>query len=343
MADNQTTAADPASARSPRRGSIVSIVHDGKTYSRKGLARHLAGQLGSTVDAVDKRFRRRNNDVAAVIASYDPIFKRGGTGHHSKRPITYEGRTYPSQRALAQHLAERLNGTAVSAIEQRLSTMRRDVAAVLASFDRKDRRPKDRKDRRPKDRRPPDRKDRRPPQGRPVVIDGLAFPSITAAARHLGLKPEVFNGRLRSRNYDVAAALADFRPGHQPEGHKRQGRPRPVVIDGVSHRSVTAAARHLADKLGVTARSVELRFRRRNNDVAAVLASYQRVIRPRPTPKENPHAPKSITYEGRLYPSQKALAQHLASVFDLKTRSIETMLSRDNAAVVARFARRKAH
>jgi hypothetical protein len=46
----------------------LSLTYEGRTYTRKGLARHLAATLGGTIASWNARLSRHGDDVAAVLA-----------------------------------------------------------------------------------------------------------------------------------------------------------------------------------------------------------------------------------------------------------------------------------
>jgi hypothetical protein len=81
-------------------------------------------------------------------------------------------------------------------------------------------------------------------QPRPVVIDGVRYLSVSAAARALHMERPVVRERLNSLAYPTwtyAPQPAD--PAEVRRIQNRQGRP--VVVDGITYDSMHAAARAL--------------------------------------------------------------------------------------------------
>ena len=68
---------------------------------------------------------------------------------------------------------------------------------------------------------------------KPITIDGVDFESISAAARHYGLKLATLHDRLKRGETPEKAVLTRVSKSKKP-----------ITIDGVDFESVSAAARH---------------------------------------------------------------------------------------------------
>ena len=104
--------------------SAIPIVYQGQRFaSRAALAKYLAPRCGKTPSTLMSLLSRYEGDVERALAA-----------HPSRRlrPLTFEGQTFASRRALAIHLAPRLNRPALS-VEQLLIFYHDDIAKVLAA------------------------------------------------------------------------------------------------------------------------------------------------------------------------------------------------------------------
>ena len=63
----------------PVKAPRLSLAYQGRSYTRKGLAQHLAATHGGTIAAWNARLIRRGDDVAASIASLDRPVRTAAT------------------------------------------------------------------------------------------------------------------------------------------------------------------------------------------------------------------------------------------------------------------------
>jgi hypothetical protein len=114
----------PGTGRQP-----IPITHDGVEYpSRSQLARHLAATLGGNLNTWESRLSLTNGDVARALemANYRrPLL-----------PLSYDGQSFPSRRALARYLATKLGGTRTG-WNGRLQRANDDVARVVRGAQRR--------------------------------------------------------------------------------------------------------------------------------------------------------------------------------------------------------------
>jgi hypothetical protein len=96
------------------------ISYNGQEFpSRYALAEHLAPILGKPVITIASAISRYNGDVARVMAPPTKII------------YSFEGRSFTTRLALAEHLAPLL-GKPARSVEQMLIRCRDDIATVLA-------------------------------------------------------------------------------------------------------------------------------------------------------------------------------------------------------------------
>jgi hypothetical protein len=101
------------------------IVYQGRQFpSRIALAQHLAPLLGKSVDAVRMALCRHDGDVESI--------RSGRSRASNADPVVYQGRQFPSRRALAEYLAPLL-GRSRSMIRALLTKYNGDVERVLAT------------------------------------------------------------------------------------------------------------------------------------------------------------------------------------------------------------------
>jgi hypothetical protein len=108
----------PGTGRQP-----IPITHDGIEYpSRAQLARHLAAALGGNLNTWASRLSVTNGDVARALEL--------ANNRVPHIPLSYDGCSFPSRRALARYLATKLGGTR-TVWNGRLQRANDDVARVV--------------------------------------------------------------------------------------------------------------------------------------------------------------------------------------------------------------------
>ena len=111
--------------RMPHDTSIPTT-YDGQTFpSRRALAAHLARLTGRSVRTVEQFLSRNGGDAEAFMAHARSVQA------DSRIPATYDGRTFPSRTALAEHLAPLL-GRPWRSVAQSLCKTRGDADLLVA-------------------------------------------------------------------------------------------------------------------------------------------------------------------------------------------------------------------
>jgi hypothetical protein len=115
-------------------GSVIEIVGErrvgaaGLLERRKTTARELVPIIGLTHETIARRLKAMNDDRQAVIRYY----QTHGIRPRQRKPIAYNGRFYPSRRALAVELAATIGaGHGADAIKVKLNALADDIAAVV--------------------------------------------------------------------------------------------------------------------------------------------------------------------------------------------------------------------
>ncbi|HHC7359227.1 TPA: hypothetical protein ACN30T_002599 [Vibrio parahaemolyticus] len=120
-------------------------------------------------------------------------------------------------------------------------------------------------------------------------IEGVGFPSRTAAARHYGLNPKLVNERITKFGWTLEQALE---LEARPKGDYRKK----VVIDGTEYSSM----RHAARELGVAQSTLMNRIKAGISVEEALSAAH--------TEREKLKGQsKPMFYQGKLYPSARHL------------------------------------
>ncbi|TVU59041.1 hypothetical protein FQP88_20990 [Vibrio atlanticus] len=120
-------------------------------------------------------------------------------------------------------------------------------------------------------------------------IEGLEFPSRTAAARHYGLNPKLVNERVTKFGWTLEQAL-ELEP--RPKGDYRKK----VVIDGTEYPSMRQAAK----ELGMAQSTLMNRIKSGISVKDALLTEH--------TEREKLKGQsKPMFYQGKLYPSARHL------------------------------------
>jgi hypothetical protein len=108
----------PGTGRQP-----IPITHDGVEYPfRAQLARHFAATLGGNLNTWASRLSVTNGDVARTLEM--------ANNRVPHIPLSYDGRSFPSRRALARYLETKLGGTRTG-WNGRLQRANDDVARVV--------------------------------------------------------------------------------------------------------------------------------------------------------------------------------------------------------------------
>lgn len=218
-----------------------------------------------------------------------------------KRPLRllFDGKVYPSRKALARHLAPLINRS-TRTVARMLQEKGDEVTAVIEHCRKRG------------------RGNRRARQ-QIITHDGVNYPSQAALARYIagvvGRNPTSVQHRLAQLD-NAGAAVIDY--------YRVRGRPRrPSAYDGVNYPSRAALARVLAAQLALSVVHVSKLLRQHRNDVAGVLQSRRRNY-------------KSITHDGVTYPSRAALARLLAPKLALSPQRVDGLLRkhRDDAEAV---------
>ncbi|MDA0422823.1 hypothetical protein R7040_19630 [Vibrio sp. 1069] len=120
-------------------------------------------------------------------------------------------------------------------------------------------------------------------------IEGVEFPSRTAAARHYGLNPKLVNERITKFGWTLEQALE---LEARPKGDYRKK----VVIDGTEYSSM----RHAARELGVAQSTLM-------NRIKAGISVEEALSASRANREKLKGQSKPIFYQGKLYPSARHL------------------------------------
>lgn len=122
-----------------------------------------------------------------------------------------------------------------------------------------------------------------------LTVEGVEFPSRTAAARHYGLNPKLVNERVTKFGWTLEQAL-ELEP--RPKGDYRKK----VVIDGTEYSSMRQAAKELGG-----ARSTLMNRIKSGISVKDALSTEH-------TEREKLKGQsKPMFYQGKLYPSARHL------------------------------------
>ncbi len=120
-------------------------------------------------------------------------------------------------------------------------------------------------------------------------IEGVEFPSRTAAARHYGLNPKLVNERITKFGWTLEQALE---LEARPKGDYRKK----VVIDGTAYSSMRQAAR----ELGVAQSTLM-------NRIKAGIGLEEALSTPQPDREKLKGQSKPMFYGNKLYPSARHL------------------------------------
>ncbi|HBK5926027.1 TPA: hypothetical protein LMR64_003692 [Vibrio alginolyticus] len=122
-----------------------------------------------------------------------------------------------------------------------------------------------------------------------LTVEGVEFPSRTAAARHYGLNPKLVNERVTKFGWTLEQALE---LEARPKGDYRKK----VVIDGTEYSSMRQAAR----ELGVAQSTLMNRIKAGISVEEALSASHA-------NREKLKGQSKPMFYQGKLYPSARHL------------------------------------
>jgi hypothetical protein len=144
----------------------------------------------------------------------------------------------------------------------------------------------------------------------PIVYRGQRFPSRKALALHLapllGQSVNTLLSRLTRYDGDVERALV---------GRYELCEPRPIAFEGQVFPSRQALARHLSPLLGRSIATLSSLLSRYDGDV-------ERVVRSRRKDR--------FAFGGRVFPTRKALAEHLAPRLRRSPEAVVMLLLRRN-------------
>ena len=147
----------------------------------------------------------------------------------------------------------------------------------------------------------------------PIVYRGQRFPSRKALALHLapllGQSVNTLLSRLTRYDGDVERAIV---------GRHELCEPHPTAFEGQVFPSRQALARHLSPLLGRSVTTLASLLSRYNGDV-------ERVVRSRQKDRFCPAA-----FGGRVFPTRKALAEHLAPRLRRSPEAVVMLLLRRN-------------
>ncbi|MDF5052817.1 hypothetical protein P3646_18650 [Vibrio parahaemolyticus] len=122
-----------------------------------------------------------------------------------------------------------------------------------------------------------------------LTVEGVEFPSRTAAARHYGLNPKLVNERITKFGWTLEQALE---LEARPKGDYRKK----VVIDGTEYSSMRQAAR----ELGVAQSTLM-------NRIKAGISVEEALSTPQSDREKLKGQSKPMFYQGKLYPSARHL------------------------------------
>lgn len=120
-------------------------------------------------------------------------------------------------------------------------------------------------------------------------IEGVEFPSRTAAARHYGLNPKLVNERIIKFGWTLEQAL-------ELEARPKGDYSKKVAIDGTEYSSMRQAAR----ELGVAQSTLM-------NRIKAGIGLEEALSTPRSDREKLKGQSKPMFYQGKLYPSARHL------------------------------------
>ncbi|WP_044362220.1 hypothetical protein [Vibrio fluvialis] len=122
-----------------------------------------------------------------------------------------------------------------------------------------------------------------------LTVEGVEFPSRTAAARHYGLNPKLVNERVTKFGWTLEQALE---LEARPKGDYRKK----VVIDGTEYSSMRQAAR----ELGVAQSTLM-------NRIKVGISVEEALSTPQSDREKLKGQSKPMFYQGKLYPSARHL------------------------------------